>query len=92
MVVTCVCHPNMFELFSECTLETRFLNKVSSSSVSKIFQRLWDSGGLVSNDQMVAIAIENSSVNAVWFLYVITIKCVDHLSKNIDGQLQTEWP
>ena len=61
-------------------------------SVSGIFQRLWDSSDLVSNDQIVAMAAENSSVNTVWFLYVIDIKCVDHLSNNTDEQIQSKWP
>ena len=31
-------------------------------------------GYLVSNDQIVAIAAENSSVDTVWFRYVIEVK------------------
>ena len=47
-------------------------------------------GDLVSNDQSVAIAAKSSSINAVWFVYVIDINCVDHLSNNIDGRLQSQ--
>ena len=79
------------ELFSECTLETGLLNKILLSSVPEIFQRLWDSSDLVSNNQIVAIAAENCSVNTVWFVYVIDIKYVHHLSNNIDGRLQSQW-
>ena len=32
----------------------------------------------------MAIAAENSSINTVWFVYVIHVKCVDHSSNNID--------
>ena len=47
-------------------------------------------GDLVSNDQSVAIAAKSSSINAVWFVYVIDINFVDHLSNNIDGRLQSQ--
>ena len=43
---------------------------------------------LVSNDQIVAIAAENSPINfcsIVWFLYVIYVKYFDHSSNNIDN-------
>ena len=40
------------------------------------------------NDQIVAITAENSSVDTVWFVYVIDIKYVDHLSNYIDGWLR----
>ena len=39
---------------------------------------------MVSNDQIVAIATENSSIDTVWFMYVIEVKCVDHSINNID--------
>ena len=32
----------------------------------------------------MAIAAENSSINTVWFVYVIHVKCVDHSSNNTD--------
>ena len=40
---------------------------------------------MTSNDQIVAIDAENSSINNVRFVYVIDIKCVDHSSKNVDN-------
>ena len=39
---------------------------------------------LVSNDQIVATAAENSSIDTVWVVYIIDINCVDHSSNNID--------
>ena len=39
---------------------------------------------MVSNDQIAAIATENSSTDTVWFMYVIEVKCVDHSINNID--------
>ena len=39
-------------------------------------------GNLVSNDQIVAIAAENASVDTVWFWYVIEVKQVDHSNSN----------
>ena len=39
---------------------------------------------LVLNDRIVTIPAEDSSVDTVWFVYVIDIKCVGHSSKNID--------
>ena len=45
-------------------------------------------GDLVLNDQIVATATENLSINTVWFVYVIDIKCVDHTSNNIDDYSQ----
>ena len=39
---------------------------------------------MVSNDQIVAIATENSSIDTVWFMHVIEVKCVDHSINNID--------
>ena len=38
----------------------------------------------ILNDRIVAIAAENSSIDTVWFVYVIDIKCVYHPSNNID--------
>ena len=79
------------ELFSECTLETRLLNKVSlfhqHQEYSKDYeiQESLEIGDLVSNDQIVAIAAENSSIDTLWFVYVIDIKCVDHLLSNNIG-------
>ena len=78
------------ELFLECALETGLL-KVLLSPVPKIFQRLWDSSDSVSNNQILAIAAENCSVHTVWFVYVIDIKYVHHLSNNIDGRLESQW-
>ena len=55
--------------------------------MSGISQRWWESleiCDLVSNNQIVAIAAENSSIDTVWFVYVIHVKCVDHSSNNID--------
>ena len=40
---------------------------------------------MVSNDQIVAIAAENFSIDAVWFVYVIDKKFVDHSSNNINN-------
>ena len=63
------------ELFSEYTLETRILNKVSlchqCQEYSKDYetQESLDIGDLVSNDQILVIAAENSSVNTVWLVY-----------------------
>ena len=37
---------------------------------------------MVSNDEIVATAAENPSINTVWFMYVIEVKCVDHSSNN----------
>ena len=51
----------------------RFSNYITSSATD-----------LVSNDQIVAFAAENSSIDTVWFVYVIDIKCVDHTSNDID--------
>ena len=53
--------------------QLRFSNYIISSAVD-----------LVLNDRVVAIAAENSSIDNVWFVYVIDIKCVDHSSNNID--------
>ena len=39
---------------------------------------------MVSNDQIAAIATENSSTDTVWFMYVIEVKCVDHSINNTD--------
>ena len=39
---------------------------------------------MVSNDQIAAIATENSSTDTVWFMYVIEVKCVDYSINNID--------
>ena len=39
---------------------------------------------LVSNDQIVATAAENSSIDTVWVVYIVDINCVDHSSNNID--------
>ena len=41
-------------------------------------------GDLVSNDETVATAAENPSINTVWFVYVIEVNCVDHSSNNTD--------
>ena len=59
------------------------------SSVARIsqkdeIQQSFEIGDLVSYDQIIAIAAENSSVNTVWFVYVIDIKCIDHSSNNIN--------
>ena len=51
-----------------------------------------DSSDLVSNDQIVATAAANSSVDTVWFVYVIDIECFDHLSNSINGWVQSQWP
>ena len=40
---------------------------------------------MVSNDQIVDIVAENSSINTVWFVYVIEVICVDQSSTNIDN-------
>ena len=40
---------------------------------------------MVSNDQIVDIVAENSSINTVWFVYVIEVICVDQSSTNIDS-------
>ena len=78
------------ELFSECTLQTRILNKISlchqyqEYSVDYDIQESLEIGDLVSNNQIVVIAAKNSSINTVWFVHKIGIKCVDHLSNNID--------
>ena len=52
--------------------ETVLLNKVS------ICHQYQD-----SSDQIAAIAAENPSINTVWFVYVIDIKCADHSSNNM---------
>ena len=87
-----LCSSSMYglcELFSEYTLQTG-LSKVSLrhqyqeySKDDKIPESL-EIGDFVSNDQIVATAVENSSIDTVWFVYVIEIKCVDHSSNNID--------
>ena len=38
---------------------------------------------MVSDDQIVAIAAENSFIDNVWFVYVIDVKYVNHSSNNI---------
>ena len=38
----------------------------------------------MSNDQIVAIAAENSSNNTVWFVYVTGVNCVDLSSNNME--------
>ena len=76
------------ELSSEYTLETRLLKKVSLrhqyQEYSKDYeiQESLEIGDLVSNDQIVAIAAENSSSDTVWFVYVSEVKYVDHSSNN----------
>ena len=68
------------ELFSEYTLETRLLKKVSLrhqyQEYSKDYeiQESLEIGDLVSNNQIVAIAAENSSSDTVWFVYVSEVK------------------
>ena len=42
---------------------------------------------LVSHDQIVAIAAENSFINTVWFVYVTEVKCVGHSSNNINDMV-----
>ena len=42
-------------------------------------------GDLVSNDQILDIAAENSSNDTVWFMCVIGVNCVDNSSNNIDN-------
>ena len=50
-------------------------------SIRNIPKRLIDN--LVLNDQILAIAAENSFIDTVWFMYVININCIDHSSNNI---------
>ena len=40
---------------------------------------------MVSNDQILDIAAENSSNNTVWFVCVIGVNYVDNSSNNIDN-------
>ena len=40
---------------------------------------------MVSNDQILDIALENSSNDTVWFMCVIGVNCVDNSSNNIDN-------
>ena len=40
---------------------------------------------MVSNDQILDIAPENSSNDTVWFMCVIGVNCVDNSSNNIDN-------
>ena len=84
---------DLCELLLEYTLKTGLLNKVSLHHQYQEYfkdneiQESLEIGDLGSNDQIVAIAAENSSINTVWFVYVIKVKCVDHSSSNIDGYI-----
>ena len=79
---------------SEYTLETRLLKKVSICHQSKEYskddeiQESLEIVDLASNDQILATAAENSSINTVWFVYIIDKKCVDHSSNKIDNYSQ----
>ena len=74
----------------EYTLKTGLLNKVSlrhqyqEDSKDDEIQESLEIGDLVSNDQIVAIAAENSSNNTVWFVYVTGVNCVDLSSNNME--------
>ena len=48
-------------------------------------QKSFEISDLVSNDQILAIANENTFINTVWYVYVIDTKCVDYSSNNIDN-------
>ena len=58
-------------------------------------QELIEIVDLVSNYQFVAIAAETSSIDTVWFMYVIDIKCVHHSCNNIgnysDNVPKSQW-
>ena len=78
------------ELFWEYTLKAGLLNKVSlrhqyqEDSKDDEIQESLEIGDLVSNDQIVVIAAENSSNNTVWFVYVTGVNCVDLSSNNME--------
>ena len=78
------------ELFCQYTLKTGLLNKVSlrhkyqEYSKDDEIQDTLEIGDLVSNDQIVAIAAENSSNNTVWFVYLTRVNCVDLSSNNME--------
>ena len=57
---------------------------LTASSVSGIFQILRFKSYLVLNDKLITIAAKISSFDTVWFVYVIDIKSVDHVSSKID--------
>ena len=87
VVVTCVCHPSMF--YVNCSLSILlkldfWRNPHQNQEYSKDgkIQEWLEIGDLVSNDEIVATAAENPSINTVWFMYVIEVKCVDHSSNN----------
>ena len=50
-------------------------------------QQLLKIRDLVLNNQIAAIASE-TSINTVWFMFLIDIKYVDHSSNNIDNCIQ----
>ena len=87
-------------IISEYTLETGLQNKVS---VHHLYQEYSKDNeiqdlieiDLVSNYQFVAIAAETSSIDTVWFMYVIDIKCVHHSCNNIgnysDNVPKSQW-
>ena len=86
---------------SEYTLETKLLKKVSichqcqKYSKDDEIQESLEICDLFSNDQIVAIAAENSSIGTIWFMYVTDIKCVDHSGNNIgdysDNVPKSQW-
>ena len=78
------------ELFSEYNMETGDLNKFSLCKEFQYYSKddeieeSIEISNLVCNNQILAIAVEHSSIETVWFVYVINIDCVDHSSNNID--------
>ena len=87
MTVICDSHQNMN--FVNCSLSllfkpvfrTKFNCVISIRNIPKILRF---KSYLVLNDKLITIAAKISSFDTVWFVYVIDIKSVDHVSSKID--------